>query len=307
MTGNIVPISAPRFGAYLVVSLLAVLSSVTIQAQVLSPYSVFQTMTFEDMKTLEVKLTHVGPSRDVVSTVAFTSPFNTIHISLFAPFRRPGISYRNDELSIHTFTATQAELKAVIDNVGTLPNVTAGGVATSPYLSFSLLNTVGGTKVFEAVLNLADTSDLMAQLRLALRGNATGLRFLAETSCALGVLEPERPTDVSSRVKVSVGGVRLNRTTGRYVAPATIQNTSATGIGGPISLVLMTLGAGLELFNRDGATCGTEPVGRPFINVPVAAKGLAPGAQATVNMEFDNPDRLPVALTTKVLAGVGAR
>jgi hypothetical protein len=282
-------------------------STSEMRGQPFAPYSEFQAMSLEQLKTLQVKLTHVGPQKDVVSTIAFASSLNVIDLTLFIPFRRPGISYANDDLSVHTFTATQAQLKAVIDNVGTLPNVTAGGVAPNPYLSYGLLNTAGGIKAFEAVLNLADTSALMAQLRSALKANATGLRFLAETSCALGILEAARPTDVSSRVKVSIGGVRLNRTTGRYVAPATIQNTSATGIGSPISLVLLTLAGGLELFNRDGATCGTEPIGRPFINVPVPVSGLAPGAQASVNMEFDNPDRVPVALTTKVLAGPGAR
>jgi hypothetical protein len=275
--------------------------------QTFATYAEFQAMTLEQLKMLQVKLTHVGPQKDVVSTVAFTSPFNAINLSLFVPFRRPGISYTNDDLSVHTFTATQSELKAVIDNVGTLPNVTAGGVAAAPRLSFSMLNTAGGTKAFEAVLNLADTADLMEQLRLALAGNKQGLRFLSETACALGVLEPERPTDVSSSVKVSIGAVRLNRTTGRYIAPATIQNTSGSSIGGPISLVLLTLGAGIELFNSDGTTCGTEPIGRPFITIPLTGNALPPGAQATVNLDFVNRDRLPITATTRVLAGVGAR
>jgi hypothetical protein len=268
-----------------------------------SPYSDFQAMSLDDLKTLQVKLTYLGPRKDILSTVAFTSTFNTLDLSKFVPFRQPGFDYDADDLSVQTFSASPAELKAVIDNVAMLPAVTAGGVASPPYLSFMLLNTLGSTKVFEAILSKADTADLFAKLRLALASNKDGLRKLNDMACPLGVLESGTPTDVSAQVGVTLGGVRINRATGRFVGTATLKNNSAVAIAGPVSL-LLDLPGSVSLFNSDGTTCGTTPRGREFINVPA---GLAAGASAQLTLEFNNPDSEAIKPTTKVLAGPGAR
>src|SRR6266849_2458712 len=116
------------------------------EPQVFSPYSDFQGMSLQQLQTLQVKLTYVGAQLEPISTVAFTSPFNTLDLTQFVPFRRPGINYSNDDSGVQTFTATPEELKAVIDNVATLPNITAGGVASDPLISFALFNSAGGNK-----------------------------------------------------------------------------------------------------------------------------------------------------------------
>jgi hypothetical protein len=225
-------------------------------------------------------------------------------LSLFLPFRRSGINYSNDDLpSIRSFSASQQELKAVIDNVGTLPNVTAGGVAAEPYFSFALLNSQPSTKAFEAVLNKSDSASLFAQLRLSLVNNREGLRKVSDLACPLDLLEPARPTDVSANVKVTLSGVRLNRSTGRYVGTATVMNTSAAALATPISIVFLPA-KNIGLANADGTTCGTTPVGAPFINL---SSSLGPGQSTAVTLEFDNPDRDQIMVTTKALAGPGAR
>lgn len=271
-----------------------------------SPYADFQAMSLKQLKTLQVKLTYVGVQDKGLPSVAFTAPFHVLDLNAFVPFRRPGISYSNDEVKVQTFSATPEELKLLIDHVAVLPSVTAGGVTAEPYLSFALLNTSGGTKAFEAVLNNTDTADLFAQLRLALQSNPVGLRRLSEMACPLDLLEPERPTDVTRSVRVALRGVRLNRSTGRFVGTATVTNISAQNFPGPVSLVFDLEGS-IRVFNANGTTCGTSPQGREFINLPLTGNVLPPDGSAQVNLEFENPDLQPVKATTKVLAGPGAR
>src|SRR5262245_25947924 len=166
--------------------LLGVFWSNVAAGQSFSPYSVFQSMSLTDLATLQVKLTYVGPQREVHQTVLFAASPSVFNLSLFLPFRRPGISYSNDNASVLSFTASTTELKAVIDNVGLLPNVTAGGVSSSPYLSFALLNTAGGTKAFEAILDLTDAASLFTQIRLALAQNTSGgLRLVSDQACSM--------------------------------------------------------------------------------------------------------------------------
>lgn len=290
-----------------VIAILVLLWTPRGETQMFSPYSDFQAMNLEQLKALQVKLTYVGIQDKAFPSLAFTSSFNTLELSLFLPFRRPNINYSNDDSEVETFTASPEELKALIDNVATLPNVTMGEVATEPFLSFALLNTSGGTKAFEAILNKADSSDLFTQLRLALQSNKVGLRRLSEMACRLDLLEPERPMDVSANVSVAISGLRLNRTTGRFVGTGTVKNNSASSISGPISLVLDLEGVGVRLFNADGTTCGTSPVGREFINLPLTGNALPSNASVQVTLEFENPDRVSIKATTKVLAGPGAR
>lgn len=271
-----------------------------------SPYSVFQAMSQQQLATLQVKLTYVGPQTKKIYSVAFTSPSNTVNLALFVPFQRPGISYNNDNSTVLTFVATTADLSALISNVGTLPNVTAGGTATNPFISFTLLNTVAGTQVFEAVLNNADAAALFAQVRLALQDNATGLKVISEQACPTSLIDPTRPIDVSSSTSVALSGVRLNRATGQFVGSASVKNNSSTSLSGPLSVV-MNLSGNVSLANANGTTCGTTPVGIPFINLPLSNNTLAPGAVAQVTVEFTNPALNPITPTTKVLAGPGAR
>jgi hypothetical protein len=275
-----------------------------VSAQTFSPYADFQAMTLQQLATLQVKLTYVGSRREPSSSVAFTSSANKLDLNQFVPFRRPGIDYSNDGLApVLTFAASTNELQAVIADVGKLPNVTAGAVAANVFLSFALFNSQPSAKGFEAVLNKADTTALFNQLRLSLANNKDALRILSEMACPLELLEVARPMDVSASVKVSVTGLRLQRTTGRFLGTAKVANNSAGALAAPVSLVFVPT-ANVRLVNGDGTTCGTTPIGLPFINLPGA---LAAGQSAEINVEFENPDRLQFSATTKVLAGPGAR
>lgn len=272
--------------------------------QMFSPYSDFQSMTLDQLKTLQVKLTYVGPQSEGTSTVAFTSSLNTLDLSKFLPFRRPGISYSNDDSGVQTFAATPDELKVIIDNVATLPNVTAGSASPDGILSFGLLNSAGATKAFESIVNENDALALLRQIRLALQNNKLGFRALADMSCTLGLIGTDHPTDISANVSVVSSGVRLNRTTGRFVGSATIRNTSATAITGPMFLVVGLQG-NVTLFSSEGHTCGTNPVGQDFVTVPLVGSMLPPGATVQVALDFTNPDSEPISPALRVLAGAG--
>jgi hypothetical protein len=286
---------------------LACLGPAPANAQTLSPYSDFQAMTTEQLATLQVKLTYVGPQNAAIRSVAFTSPANSIDLSVFIPFRRPGINYANDSVPPQTFQATKEELESVIDNAGSLPAVTAGGVGAPQFLSFSLYNSQPTPKAFEAVLNPDDSADLFGKLRLSLAGNPQGLRTLAGMACTLGLLEPERPTDVTASTEIKVTGLRPDRHTGRFVGSVSVKNNSGSALPAPLSLVLDLPGS-VRLARDDGTTCGTSPVGRQFVHLSAPPAGLAPGETVTMTLQLENPEKEAVSSTGfKVLAGPGAR
>jgi hypothetical protein len=276
-------------------------------AQTSSSYSEFQAMTVDQLKTLQIKLTYVGLQEGPIPSVAFTSTDNTLDLTKFIPFRLPAISYANDEIAVKSFAATTAQLKAVIDEVGVLPAVVAGGIAANPYVSFMMYNTVGGLeKAFQAVLDSSDALDLFNALRKGLAGNADGLRIIDEMGCFTALLEPGVPNDVTASTALTLSGVRLNRATGRYVGTATLKNNSASPIPAPVSLVLNFVGT-VSLFNATGHTCATSPEGRAFVNFPLTDNALTPGATTQVTLDYENPNAEPIKPTTKVLAGPGAR
>jgi hypothetical protein len=272
--------------------------------QSFSPYSAFQAMSLSDLATLQMKLTYVGPQREVHQTIVATASGNPPNIGLFVPFQRSGISYGNDLRPIFSFYSSPTELQVMIADVGQLSSVTAGGVSASPYLSFALLNTAGGTKAFEAVLNITDSGSLFGQLRAAFAGNTSGLQLISNRECSMGILEPGAPTNVSSQVSVALSGVRLNRANGMFTGSAAVTNTSGSSITGPITLVLQ-LPSGITLFNAQGSTCAILPQGRPLFNLPVGS--LSPGASTQVTLQFVNPNAIPITFVATVFAGLGGR
>lgn len=274
-----------------------------ILAQSFSPYSDFQGMSQADTQNLQIKLTFAGPRKDTMPTVAFTP--GTLDLTKFAPFRRPTISYGMDS-GLEAFVASTAEMKAVLNGIGTLANVTAGGVSADQWLSFAMVWTISPVNIkgFEAIVSKTDAAAVFAQLRTAFANNKAGLMALGDMACPIGATDPVVPTDVTSQSIVSYSGLRLNRTTGRFVGTASVKNNSASTFIGPVSLV-MDLPGSITLYNSDGTTCNVKPTGRFYINV--SSGPLAAGATAQVNLDIANPDSEPVTPSTKVLAGPGGR
>lgn len=272
----------------------------------LTPYSEFQAMPVSQLGTLQVKLTFVGPSDEPTPSLLITSTSGSPNIAVFVPFRQANVEYFNDDdVSFRTFSVTTLELKAIVDSVGTLPEITAGGIAVPSILAFSLYNSAGTERVFEAVTNQAQTVALFAKLRAALPRNVTARVALDEFACALGALDPSRPIETTSQVTATLSGFRLDRRTGRFVNRVTLLNTGVDPIVGPISLVLEHQAPGFQLHNRTGTTCGLAPVGRDYLTISAGA--LAPGNPVVVKLDFENPDRLAIRTNIRVFAGPGAR
>ena len=83
----------------------------------------------------------------------------------------------------------------------------------------------------------------------------------------------------------------------------TIQNSSADPIAGPVFLLLDNLSANATLANRTGVVANYPPLSGPYISVPGTAGGLAPGASASVVLQFSNPTNVAITFTTRVLPG----
>lgn len=300
------PLNRLQFRRVALLAGLALFLTANVNSQTFSPYSDFQNMTTTQLATLQVKLTFVGLQEELIQTLAFTSPTNTVNLTKFVPFRRPGFPYTPDTRSPQTFSATVPQLQAVLQQAGLLPNITAGGVAASPYVSFALYNNVNSTdKGFETIANSADTGSLLTALRTALAGNAAGVRAVNEFGCRISVQPPGTPTDVTASVVVTLSGVRLNRATGHYTGSVTLKN-NGSALSGPVSLVL-TLPPAVQLFNASGYTCASAPVGLAFLDVVPAGTTFAAASAVRADLDFLNPNQVPITITSKVLSGPGGR
>jgi hypothetical protein len=136
--------------------------------------------------TLQMKLTYLGVQTEPIPTLMLASQPN---LSRFAPFRRPAIDYGNDQLPvIYRCSPTAAEFATALRAISTEAAITAGGLATERFLSFSMINVISGTtKGFEAVLNRADTNTLLDKLGGSLRSNRTCAVQLAALRSSAGL------------------------------------------------------------------------------------------------------------------------
>lgn len=117
----------------------------------------------------------------------------------------------------------------------------------------------------------------------------------------LFVLHEIAPVD---NVTVARGGIVRDRRTGKYVQQVTITNNNAGSLTGPFYLALDTLSVNATLSNATGATSVYAPLGSSYITVPAGAT-LAPGASASVTLQFNNPTNAAITYTARVLNSIG--
>ncbi len=134
-------------------------------------------------------------------------------------------------------------------------------------------------------------------------GNAEATKTTAEATTQI-VSAPACAADVSSQIQVTRSGFGYNFTTQRFVQTVTLKNTSANAIASPISLVLDNLSSNATLYSPTGTTACATPAGSPFINW---LSSLAPGASASIVLQFTNPTKAGITYATRVLAGSGGR
>ena len=134
-------------------------------------------------------------------------------------------------------------------------------------------------------------------------GNAEATKTAAEATTQI-VSAPICATNVGTQVQVTRSGFGYNFASQRFVQTVTVKNVSGTPIASPISLVLDTLSGNAALYNPTGTTACATPAGSPFINW---LSSLAPGASASIVLQFTNPTKAGIMYTTRVLAGSGGR
>ncbi|MES1254171.1 MAG: hypothetical protein ABUS56_01085 [Acidobacteriota bacterium] len=101
---------------------------------------------------------------------------------------------------------------------------------------------------------------------------------------------------------VTRGGFVRDRRTGTYAQQVTITNNTTATETGPFFVVLDGLPESAALSNRTGVTATFAPLAAPYIQVPGAS--LAPGASASVVLQFTNPSNAGITYTPRVLNGI---
>ena len=278
------------------------------RAQTQSSYPDFQAMSLVDMDSVRIKLTYGGPQDALLATLVIHKTGASPEIALFTPFRRAGFEYSNDDGPVGAVSATREELKAIIDNVGTVPRVTDGGFDPVGYVSFALMSTGGGgVKVFESVINDTTGRDLFAQALTAVASNAEATRDVRRFACDAAMIPLNTPANVESLVSVAFSGLRADPAAkGQFVGKVIIRNHSAAPIPPPLTLLVIRKGGNAELVDDDGATCAVYLRGVPFIRLDVGA-GLAAGTSVEKMLRFANPSLMKFDVEFRVFAGPGTR
>jgi predicted extracellular nuclease len=106
---------------------------------------------------------------------------------------------------------------------------------------------------------------------------------------------PPAYVDVTAGVQIQRSGLVQGRFSNVGTATAWLTNVSGADMGAQVQYVLQGLPAGVTLANASGYFNGM-----PYIT---AAQSLAAGAQATVQLQFNNPGHVAVNYTPKVFNG----
>lgn len=101
--------------------------------------------------------------------------------------------------------------------------------------------------------------------------------------------------------QVTRSGFLLNRRTNRLVQAVVVKNVDTVPLTGPVRIALDTLSSGTTLANSTGTTANNAPTGSPYITV--SAGDLAPGATATVELQFTKPATGGVTYTARTITG----
>ena len=133
---------------------------------------------------------------------------------------------------------------------------------------------------------------------------ATYGALAAQAALTVSPASQPSPRDVSAQVGITYGGFTLVRSTGRWVHTLTLRNNGVTTVTGPISVVLSGLSTNASVFHPTGTTT-VFYAGSRYVNL--AASSLAPGATATLTLEFTKTGTAAIAYVGKVVAGQGTR
>lgn len=103
-------------------------------------------------------------------------------------------------------------------------------------------------------------------------------------------------TDLTAQVRLSTGGLVLNRVTGTFDSTLAITNTSPNAIQKPFSLALYDLPVGVILVNANAVS----DEGYPLINI-TSGSSLVPSAKITQVLKFVNRTNRPFPLSIRLI------
>lgn len=270
-----------------------------------APFSEFSVLAPGQAMSLRFKLTRLGGADPANAVAVWAVNGQVADPADFVPWRRPGIQYEPSNATPYIFTAESSELQAVIDSVGTLPQVLHGLAESRGVLSFAMIESESGrTRAFETVLGPESARLLMGRILGALAPNVSAVNSLRRFGC--GDLLPEgAPTAVDSLLKVTMTTIKADRASpGEFMASVTITNVSTAPIPGPLTLVVQVDGD-TKLIGAEGETCHVLPSGTPFVTVDATA--LDPGASLRQTLKFWNQSGNRFDPSVRLVAGPGVR
>ncbi len=288
------------------IGLLLASGVLTARAADFTPYSYFQSLPPESLAHVQLYLTYLGEERRPFPSVAFAVS-STTDRRLFEAFRRTGFDYGKNELGVFRRTISAPELKAVIESVAVLRDVTDGDVDSIGVFSFALLDTIGGIPhAFEAIVNSEEALPLFTRIGSALRGNLKSAQVMALVACGFKTLPERPPGEVTGSVEVSFEDFSNDVATGTSRSRVRVLNTSHAALPGPLALVVRAKPARVELAEADGFTCLVYYPGCPYVVLPVP-RALPPGAQVVRWLTFDNPKQVKLSLAARLFSGSSER
>lgn len=197
-------------------------------------------------------------------------------------------------------------MKALIDGVGTLPFIIAGGIDSSGRVSFSMVNSIDAmTRGFEAIVNMSSGKRLFAEVLEALKGNLPAWIRVRGFASATGMLASAPPAVLAEHVTVSLRRLRFDKRFGASVGRVRVRNDGPRALPAPIAVALVLDGSHYVVLPH-GFTYATTPRRIPFLFV-LSSGSLRPGQSVEQVITIDNPDRDKLVIRqSKVLAGAWA-
>jgi hypothetical protein len=217
----------------------------------------------------------VGPFSPVTGNASGIAPIPLVGGSGIAVFE----SLQSDP---NTFVTVNVPIYVAYDATSGLPALGSGTVSAA----------IGPV----SLVTNADASSPVPRFAIPAPGGQTAF-IINPCACA---------TDMSASITVTRGGFFFNFGTGRFQQNVTIRNTGTNSIAGPISIALDNLSANATLANSAGVTSCAAPSGSPYIAVTTGGV-LAPGASASVVLQFTRTGSAGITYNTRVLGGSGGR
>jgi hypothetical protein len=103
------------------------------------------------------------------------------------------------------------------------------------------------------------------------------------------------PIDQTAKVAVSGSGFRVDPVSELFTQQVTVVNRSQEPLVRPLVLVLDELTLGVTV--RSQVTRELHPVGAPWVQLTEGKGVLAPGASVTIDVQFRNPQGVPISYT----------